>query len=353
MTSPLTAKAVALELHKAPPRRASVASRTKVILARGECRMTPEGRLLELIRSTQVNAAVLVICTFGLVVVASCDGERCTGANCALPPRFDLVVTESDSGGAGISTGAWSGVAFVLDSRRHQMATTPRLAVPQSGDSYRQFPGKSLFIVYPTRSGVFDVTATGGGMAAFTFHLVVGVSYPPWFSVVVHVGDIVVQEWGGGCGDGPPPALAAPAFALIQDESAVSTSVVRASLQFAFKRRAYRVLQLTGWPAPPSATPYAPGVCLPASFPRYPLMQYSGAVSATCSWDIAANDAQAPVLAFYKSQLDQGDWRIVSLDGSTIAFRLRDNYGFRGVVTVYSNGIVHVYVAAGPPTTCF
>jgi hypothetical protein len=80
-------------------------------------------------------------------------------------------------------------------------------------------------------------------------------------------------------------------------------------------------------------------------------MQWMGGLSPTCTWDIAANDSQSQVLAFYKSQLDQGDWRIVSVEGSTIAFRR--NYGYQGVVTVYSNGIVHVYIAAGPPTTCF
>ncbi len=298
-----------------------------------------------------------MVCTLGLVVVASCDGERCPAASCSQPPRFDLVVTESDSGGAGISTGAWSGVAFVLDSRRHQLATTPRLAVPQSGDSYRQFPGKSLFIVYPNASGVFDIAATGGGMAAFTFHLVVGVGYPPWFTVHVHVGDIVVQDWNAACGDGPPPALTTPAFELVQGEFLVTGTLVPASLQFNFKRRAYRVLQLTGWPAPPSETPYVPARCLPTGFPRYPLMTYPGGKSPTCTWDIPANDSGENVFKFYKAQLNQGEWRIVSIEGSTITFTDHLNYIFGGTVTVNSSGNVHVTVGVsdssnGPWTFC-
>jgi hypothetical protein len=304
-----------------------------------------------ILRTASLKTAVLLVSTLGVVAAASCVHSDCAAATCVSSPRFNLVLTESDSGGAGISTGGLSGVAFALDNRRDHMTTSPKLAVTTPGDPYHLFEGRQLFVIPPEHKGVFDVTATGGSMAAFTFHLVVGALYPPWSSVPVHVGDIVVQQWGGGCGDGPPPALPAPAFDLIQDGYTGSTNLVPARLQFAYTRRAYRVVQLTDWPVMPSR-PYV-GPCLPAGFPRYPLMQSTGGESATCSWDIAANDSQAQVLAFYKSQLDQGDWRIVSVNGSTIAFSLRDNYGFRGVVTVYSNGIVHVYLAAGPPTTCY
>lgn len=304
-------------------------------------------------RTAKPKIALLLVSALAVFAAASCTHENCAGAMCAGPARFNLVLTESESGGAGISTGDLEGVAFALDSRREHVMASPSLAVKMAGDPFRLFPGKRLFVFPPGRTGVFDITATGGSMAAFTFRLVVGVlvPWPAYSSVLVRVGDIVVQQWGGGCDDGPPPALTAPAFHLIQDESAVSTSVVPPSLQFAFERRAYRVVQLIDWPVMQSR-PYV-GPCLPAGFPRYPLMQSAGGESATCSWDIAADDSQAQVLAFYKSQLDQGDWRIVSVNGSTIAFRLRDNYGFRGVVTVYSNGIVHVYLAAGPPTTCY
>jgi hypothetical protein len=302
-------------------------------------------------RTASLNVAVLLVCTLGLVVVASCDGERCPAANCSLPPRFDLVVTESDSGEAGISIGAWSGIAFVLDRRRDQLATTaPRLAVTQSGDIYRQFPGNSLFIFYPRTSGVFDVTATGGGLALFTFHLVVGylLPYTGHSSVAVNPGDVVVQEWNEACGDPPPPALAAPAFELVQGEFSVTRTLVPASLQFTFKRRAYRALSLTGWSAP-SATPYA-GICVPDGFPRYPSMVSAGGKSTNCSWDIPTNDSEGHVLAFYKTHLNQGGWRIVSADGSIISFSA--DFADHGVLTVYPDGHVHLYIATGPYTTC-
>jgi hypothetical protein len=297
---------------------------------------------------------MLLLSALGPFAAAACT-QHCPGAGaCAMPPRFDLVVTEADSGGAGISTAESDYVAFVLDSRRDQLATTPRQVVTKSGDSYGQFPGQSLFIFYPRTSGVFDITATGGGMAPFTFHLIVGVlrPYPASSSVLLNVGDIVVEQWNAACGDGPPPALNAPAaFDLIQDQYAVSTTTVPAILQFTLKRRAYRVLQqLTGWPVP-TATPFSAGICLPTGFPRYPLMQSMGGVSATCTWEMAANDSQAAVLAFYKSLLNQGGWHVDSATGSTIAFTQR--YAFRGSLTVSSDGVVHVHVAAGPPTTCF
>jgi hypothetical protein len=313
-----------------------------------------------------LRIAVLLVSTLGVFAAAAC-AQHCPGAGaCALPPRFDLVVTESDSGGAGISTGDFSGVAFVLDSRRNKLVTSPPLAVTRDRDPYKQFPGRSLFIFYPAEllngrwvglTGVFDVTATGGGMAPFTFHLVVGVALqsPSYSSVAVNPGDLVVQEWNEACGDPPPPGLAAPAFELVQGEFSVTRTLVPASLQFTFKRRAYRVLQLTGWPVP-SARPYA-GICVPDGFPRYPSMVSAGGASGTCSRDIATNDSEEHVLAFYKTQLNQGAWRIVSVDGSIISFRYAPNsvltmYPDGHVLTVYPDGHVHLYIATGPYTSC-
>jgi hypothetical protein len=330
-----------------------------VILAAPGAQNDADGRLVEMMRTAKLNAAVLVVCTLGLVAVASCQGERCPAANCALPPRFDLVVTESDSGGAGISTGDFSGVAFVLDSRRNKLVTTPPLALTRDRDPYKQFPGRSLFIFYPAElrngrwvglTGAYDVTATGGGKAPFTFHLVVGLllPYKDQSPVAVNPGDVVVQEWNEACGDPTPPALAAPAFELVQGESSVTRTLVPASLQFTFKRRAYRALSLTGWSVL-SATPSA-GICVPDGFPRYPSMTSVGGMSSTCSWDIPTNDSEEHVLAFYKTQLNQGPWRIVSVDGSIISLRSDDVD--HGVLTVFADGHVHLYIATGPYTTC-
>jgi hypothetical protein len=309
-------------------------------------------------RTANLKIALLLVSALGVFAAASCIHENCAGATCAAPARFNLVLTESDSGGAGISTGELSGVAFALDSGREHVTTSPSLAVKMADDTYRQFPDKRLFVFPPGRTGVFEITATGGSMAAFTFHLVVGVllPWPAYSSVNVRVGDIVVQQWGGGCGDGPPPALAAPAFDLIEDASPGSTTLVPASLQFALKRRAYRVVQLTGWPVP-SATPYVFAKCLPVGFPRYPLMTYPGGKSPTCSWDVPSNDSEEHVFTFYKAQLNQGEWRIASIEGSTITFTERLNYGFGGTVTVDSTGTVHVTAGAsessnGPWTIC-
>lgn len=337
-----------------------------MILAAPGAQNDAEGRLVQMMRTAKLNAAVVVVSMLGLVAAASCDGERCSAANCALPPRFDLVVSESESGGAGISTGDFSGVAFVLDSRRNKLVTSPPLAVTRDRDPYKQFPGRSLFIFYPAellngrwvdRTGLFDVTATGGGMAPFTFHLVVGVALwsPSYSSVAVNPGDLVVQEWNEACGDPTPPALAAPAFELVQGEFSVTRTLVPASLQFTFKRRAYRVLQLTGWPVP-SARPYA-GICVPEGFPRYPSMVSAGGESGTCSRDIATNDSEEHVLAFYKTQLNQGAWRIVSVNGSIISFRYAPDgvltmYPDGHELTVYPDGHVHLYIAKGPYTSC-
>jgi hypothetical protein len=267
------------------------------------------------------------------------------------------VLTESDSGGSGISAGPF-GTGFALDSRRDHVATSPKIDVRLAHDIYRQFPGMLLFVFPSGPSGVFDVTATGEGMAPFTFHLVVGIllPYPAYSSVAVKVGDIVAQQWDVGCGEAPPPPLTAPVFELVQDESAVSTTVVPATLQFTFNRRAYRVLQLTGWPVP-SATPYVFGPCLPVGFPRYPLMTFPGSKSPTCTWDIPSNDSETHVFAFYETQLNQGDWRITSQEGSTITFREQMNYAFGGTVTVDSSGNVHVTAgfsdsSNGPYTIC-
>jgi hypothetical protein len=120
-------------------------------------------------RTANLKITLLLVSALGVFAAASCIHEPCAGATCAAPARFDLVLTESDSGGAGISTGELSGVAFALDSGREHVTTSPSLAVKMADDTYRQFPDKRLFVFPPGRTGVFEITATGGSMAAFTF----------------------------------------------------------------------------------------------------------------------------------------------------------------------------------------
>jgi hypothetical protein len=202
-------------------------------------------------RQPGLRATVLLAWALGLLLPA-----------CVRPPgpvyasTYDLVLSESDSGSAGVSTG--EGVAFVLDRRRNHLWTSPRLDF-KTDDAANQFRGKHLFALPPGKWGVFDVTATGAGMAPFTYHLVVGVLAPRsyWSPLsVLHVGDIVVQQWGGGggCVSEPPQALVTPTFELLQ------SGVLAPSLQFGLTRRAYRAVRLGSQTVsvdePPTASPY-------------------------------------------------------------------------------------------------
>jgi hypothetical protein len=100
--------------------------------------------------------------------------------------------------------------------------------------------------------------------------------------------------------------------------------------------------------------------CLPLDFPRYPLAQTAGGVLPVCTWKMYTTDSQAHVMAFYKSRLNRGDWRIVSTRESMpfpptattarITFARRSNPAIGGTLDVYSSGDFRVYINVAAPT---
>jgi hypothetical protein len=178
-------------------------------------------------------------------VVTSACGERCgaTGAMCAAPPSYDLVLTEADSGKAGVSLDR--GVAFLLDGHRDRLFTSPASTVMTVDDPFKQFPNRHAFAIVTAHVGVFEVTATGSGLASFTFHLVVGRRLSPQSGYpginVLKRGDLVVQEYPLAYA---PLPLRSPTFELVQDAVTVGTEGGLLSDAPAPTRRAYRAVQL-------------------------------------------------------------------------------------------------------------
>jgi hypothetical protein len=193
---------------------------------------------ISLVLASIVASALAVACGGG----GQCFGES-NGCGPqvyqAPPPVYDLVLTEADSGLVGVSGGG--GVAFMLDGRRDSLITSPALVVKRIDDPQKQFPGKQAFALPADQYGVFDVTATGAGLAAFTFHVVIGRTLPiRWPHVtVLHRGDLVVQELL----DNPPP-LRSPTFDLVQDAVAIGTAGQLPGVSPTFPRRAYRAAEL-------------------------------------------------------------------------------------------------------------
>jgi hypothetical protein len=172
-------------------------------------------------------------------------GESCgpPGASCSSPPIYDLVLTEADSGKAGVSAGYGQGVAFLLDGRRARLVTTPVLPVKAVDDPYKQFPGRHAFAIWTSTLGVFDVTATGAGIPPFTFHLVIGRGISPTFTVL-SLGDVVIQEYASATGPPVSPAFGSPLFELVQEPVTVG-STGRLLLNTPTQtRRAYRAAHL-------------------------------------------------------------------------------------------------------------
>src|SRR6266853_1956517 len=71
------------------------------------------------------KAALALILAPFLLLACGQRGVCNECAQLALPPAstYDLILTEADSGAAGISTG--QGVAFMLDARREHLITSP------------------------------------------------------------------------------------------------------------------------------------------------------------------------------------------------------------------------------------
>jgi hypothetical protein len=192
-----------------------------------------------------VKAALVLTAIVASVLAVACGGgDRATSAGAgaqlykAPPALYDLVLTEADSGRAGISGGR--GVAFLLDGRRDNLMTLPALAVKRIDDPHKQFPGKRAFGLPADQYGVFDVIASGAGMAAFTFHLVIGRTLPiQWPQVtVLHRGDVVVQEVYV-----QPDRLRGPTFDLLLDAMTIGSEGQLLENRPALIRRAYRAAQ--------------------------------------------------------------------------------------------------------------
>ena len=182
---------------------------------------------------------MLLLAAFVVSFLTFACGEPCgnSGATCKAAPFYDLVLTEADSGKAGITLGG--GVAFLLDGRRDGLVTSPVVAVHPIDDSLKQFPGMHAFAIYGGLTGVFDVTATGSGLAPFTFHLVAGALLQSGFAVV-KPGALVVQEYPVAA---QPADLRSPTFELVQDAVAIGFKGGLLSHTPAPTRRAYRAAQ--------------------------------------------------------------------------------------------------------------
>jgi hypothetical protein len=188
------------------------------------------------------TAGVLASIVASLLTFAC--GENCQnpGATCSTSPRYDLVLTEADSGKTGVSAGYDQGVAFLLDGRRDRLVTSPVLSVKAIEDPYKQFPGQHAFAIWTSQLGVFDLAATGAGIPPFTFHLVIGRGLDTGFNVL-NLGEVVIQQYPPGPNQ-PPPTLPGPTFELIQDAVTVGSQGGLLSTAPTPKRRAYRAVQL-------------------------------------------------------------------------------------------------------------
>jgi hypothetical protein len=398
----------------------------------------------------RIVAAVVATSAVALLV-AGCSGggEHCSppGAACQGPARYDLVVTEADSGKVGISTGP--GIAFLLDGSRDHLTTSPPLAVSMLSDPYGQFPGQHAFAIQTGNQGILDVTATSKQGAPFKFHLLVGTRLDTLS--VVRPGDLVIEEHDARVP--APPPLSMPTFELVQDSVATGTSGQLLKGQPSPIRQAYRAKALGAqrvqggayadrvvvadpppslsfrfvegekqYPSPrspfvagagdtvtfgvgsriaivfmsdrvqvsstanPSGAvirlpdadvgPQPPGatlvpfrimtegkanlelrtpsttinvaidsggaICLSDDFPRYPLAQTVSENRQPCQVDMVSKDSQGQIADFYRTRLNEGDWRVVSVKGWSITFSRRSNPAIGGALDAQPGGGIHV-----------
>lgn len=91
--------------------------------------------------------------------------------------------------------------------------------------------------------------------------------------------------------------------------------------------------------------------CLPSDFPSYPGAtvgnentafgnEFAPGDNTRCNMVLNSNDGAAAVTSFYQTQLNSGDWTLVSSDASTgvIAFQLKSRPQTVGTVTVLGRG---------------
>jgi hypothetical protein len=98
--------------------------------------------------------------------------------------------------------------------------------------------------------------------------------------------------------------------------------------------------------------------CLPADFPRYQgasttgLHVFNGTGGSSCDMVFDSADSASQVGDFYTSQLDQGNWHVLSAsraDG-TITFQRRSDPGVHGRMQILGRGVhttFEVVVQAG------
>jgi hypothetical protein len=86
--------------------------------------------------------------------------------------------------------------------------------------------------------------------------------------------------------------------------------------------------------------------CLPSDFPQYPGTTVSSEKTSVgtirqCTIVLESNDGVAPVTAFYKQELDTGDWAITSSDPASgeFSFRLRSRSQTFGTISLLGRGL--------------
>jgi hypothetical protein len=87
-------------------------------------------------------------------------------------------------------------------------------------------------------------------------------------------------------------------------------------------------------------------ICLSDDFPRYPLAQTVSENRQPCQVDLVSKDSQSQIAAFYRTRLDQGDWRVVSVKGWSITFSRRSNPVIGGTLDARPEGI-HIQMLSG------
>jgi hypothetical protein len=85
-------------------------------------------------------------------------------------------------------------------------------------------------------------------------------------------------------------------------------------------------------------------ICLPDDFPRYPLAQTVSENRQPCQVDLVSKDSQSQIAAFYRTRLDQSDWRVVSVKGWSITFSRRLNPAIGGTLDAQPGGGIHVQI---------
>jgi hypothetical protein len=84
-------------------------------------------------------------------------------------------------------------------------------------------------------------------------------------------------------------------------------------------------------------------ICLGDDFPRYPLAQTTSENRQPCQVDMVSKDSQSQIVAFYRTRLSEGDWRVVLVKGSSITFSRRSNPAIGGTLDARPDGI-HVQI---------